>query len=190
MFIRKVSVFLHATFHTQTVGKHKKTKMKNIIILLIFTVSIFGYAQDKYPEILNFDVNDKTNIHSYSFLMLDSNKAIDLKLYGNKECEFNIISSETNRIILEFYQPSKLIRKGMCAAGSEKGFLYFEVDSNNNLSKSNMYLFESCLLSIETIKKESGDSGFIKYVCENFGTSEAYTLNIDKINVSIEKEEK
>ena len=110
---------------------------KTLIILFLF---IYGssIAQDKYPVILHFDVNNKTiNTEgeevwakdTYHFLMLNPQKAIDLKNYGNSECEFNIIGSNTNRILLEFNQPSKLIPKGMCAAGLEKGFLSLELDS-------------------------------------------------------------
>jgi hypothetical protein len=89
--------------------------MKNSIVILFLFFSTSNYAQDKYPKILNFDVNSKNTISSYTFLMLDSKQAIDLKFYGNKECEFNIVGSKKNRIILEFYQPSKLIPIGRCA---------------------------------------------------------------------------
>jgi hypothetical protein len=119
--------------------------------------------------------------------MLDSQKAIDLKLFGNTYCEFKIVSSKANSIILEFNQPSKVISKGRCAAGVEKGYIHLELDKNKNLTNSNIYLTESCLLSIETISKETKNSGFIKYVCEDFRTSESYILNIDTINASIDK---
>ena len=48
MFIRKVSVFLNAKFHTQTVGYKLKKKMKSILILLfiLFLVQT-SCGQDK-----------------------------------------------------------------------------------------------------------------------------------------------
>ena len=123
--------------------------MKKILTILFLFIFGYTFTQEQYPTIINFDVNNKTINdedkvvwikEAYQFLMLNPQKAIDLKDYGNKECEFNIIGSNNNRILLEFYQPSKLTTKGRCAAGLEKGFLYLELDKNANLIKSNTYL--------------------------------------------------
>ena len=88
---------------------------------------------------------------------------IDLRKYGNKKCEFKIVGSNSYRIILEYNQPSKLIPKGRCASGTEKGMLFLELDSNTNLLQSKMYLIESCWLGIENIVQKQVDTGIKEY---------------------------
>jgi hypothetical protein len=172
--------------------------MRKILIILFLFIYGSSITQDKYPVILNFDVNNKTiNTEgeevwakdTYYFLMLNPQKAIDLKNYGNSECEFNIIGSNSNRILLEFNQPSKLIPKGMCAAGLEKGFLSLELDGNAVINKSKNYLIESCLLSIESSRKLDKNSKFIKYACENLQTSESFIIILDTESATIIQEE-
>lgn len=172
--------------------------MKETLIILFLFICGNNIAQDNYPTILNFDVNNKTTNDDgetvwikdvYHLLMLNPQKAIDLKKYGNLECEFNIIGSNANRILLEFQQPSKLIRKGMCAAGLEKGFLYLELDNNAAVNKYEKHLTESCLWSIETINKLNKNSEIVTYVCENLQTSESFIISIDTTNVTIVNEE-
>ncbi len=173
-------------------------KVSTILIFINLLFSTYFYAQDKFPLILNFSVENevisKTDEtigieENYNFLMLNPQKAIDLRKYGGKECEFKIVGSKIDRIILEFTKPSKLIPKGMCASGLEKGFLFLEFDENTNLLQSKIYLIESCLLSIENIEQKA-DKGVIKYLCENYLNSESYVINIDINNLIITKKEK
>ena len=74
--------------------------MKKILTILFLFIFGYTFTQEQYPTIINFDVNNKTINdedkvvwikEAYQFLMLNPQKAIDLKDYGNKECEFNII---------------------------------------------------------------------------------------------------
>ncbi len=172
--------------------------MKKLLVLLSLLSSGFIYAQDEFPRILNFDVENKSISdtgekfwvkETYHFLMLSPQKAIDLKNYGNKECEFNIIGSNLNRIILEYNQPSKLTRKGMCAAGREKGFVFLELDNDKNLLESKLYLKESCLLSIEIIAQKEVNPGVTEYLYENNDTLESYAIKIDLNNIIITRED-
>ena len=48
MFIRKVSVFLHATFHTQTVTHKLLMKIKLILTTFLLLITILGKAQSRY----------------------------------------------------------------------------------------------------------------------------------------------
>ncbi len=171
--------------------------MKKILTILFLFIFGYTYAQEQYPTIINFDVNNKTINdedkvvwikEAYQFLMLNPQNAIDLKNYGNSKSEFNIIGSNANRILLEFYQPSKLTTKGRCAAGLEKGFLFLELDNNAIVIKSEFHLIESCLWSIEIISKKEENSEILKYVCENLQTSESFIISIDIENVTIAKE--
>jgi len=169
--------------------------MKKTLIILFLFICIQNYAQDKYPSIINFDVkNDKNDTvlasTSYHFLMLSPHKAVDLKNYGNEKCEFQILASNANKILLEFNQPSKLISEGRCASGEEKGYIYFELDDKANLIKSKPYIIESCLWSIEIIDTKKEESKKIKYVSENFQTLKTFTTIIDLENVTILRKEK
>lgn len=173
--------------------------MKNIF-LLIFLLS-YGYiwAHDEFPKINKFDVEHQVisntgktiwTKETYQFLMLNSQKAIDLRNYGNKECEFEIIGNNLHKIILEYNQPSKLDTNGRCAAGSEKGILVLEFDSNANLLLTKNILLESCILSIEITSQKKVTTGVIEYLCENYQTSESYLITIDFNNIMITRKEK
>ncbi len=171
--------------------------MKNTLIILFLFIYGTNIAQDQYPTIINFEVNNKTindegeevrMKDTYHFLMINPYEAIDLKGYGNSASEFKIIASTDNKILLEFNQPSKLIPKGMCAAGSEKGFLNLELDHNTVINEPKIYLIESCLLSIETIRKLNENSKTIKYACENLQNSESFILIIDTERATITQE--
>ena len=100
-----------------------------------------------------------------------------------------IFGNNNHKILLEFYQPSKLTTKGRCAAGLEKGFLYLELDKNANLIKSNTYLTESCLWSIEIISILNEDSEVVTYICDNLQNSETYIIKIDTKNVILVQED-
>lgn len=173
--------------------------MKNILIILFLLVYGIIHAQNNYPTILNFEVAKKSSneerkiikaTDTYHFLMLTPHKAIDLMNYGNENSEFKIIGSNANRVILEFQHPSKQVPKGRCAAGLEKGFLFLELDINAAVTKSQTYLTESCLWSIEIINTLNNHSEIITYVCENLQSLESFTLSVDSKNVIIVREEK
>lgn len=168
--------------------------MKNIFIIIFFLSFSSMFAQIEYPIISKFDVeNTKTasNHVSYQFLMLNSQKAIDLRDYGNKYCEFKIIGSNQNRAILEYNQPSKLnSTNGWCAAGAEKGILVFEFDTNDNLLDEKYYLLESCLLGIETIVQKKIGTEILEYTCENLGSENTYILKVDLKNSIVTRKNK
>tara|TARA_R110002073_G_scaffold24309_5_gene82280 strand:- start:7910 stop:8440 length:531 start_codon:yes stop_codon:yes gene_type:complete len=170
--------------------------MKKIVSIYFLLYCVFSYAQNEYPQVLSFDVKikegnstDKSNTinETYHFLMLNSHEAIDLRAYGNKECEFKIIGHHLNKIILTYNQPSKLIKKGMCAAGIEKGILYLELDDDNTILKSQLHLLESCLLSIEVIKEKKLDETTTEYLLENQQTSVSYYLIVNSNNATVTK---
>lgn len=170
--------------------------MKKILVLLFLLIYWNNYAQNKYPSIINFDVNNKTindknevvwSTTSYHFLMLNPHKGIDLYKLGNKECEFTVLFINSNKILLEFNQPSKLIRNGMCANGLEKGFIYLELNKKFEIKNSSTYLIESCLWSIETISIQDSNYETVTYDCENLQTSESFTIVVDTKGPSIVK---
>lgn len=171
--------------------------MKKILTILFLCICAHNYAQDLYPSVINFDVTNKTIndknedvwvITSYHFLLLNPEKAIDLSKFGNEESEFNVIASNSNKIVLEFKQPSKVIPKGRCAAGEEKGLLLLELNSNSDLENSTSFLTESCLWSIESISKQDLNSNTVTYHCENLQTSELYTVIVNTKEATIIKE--
>ena len=173
--------------------------MKKILALLFLLIYWNNNAQNKYPSIINFDVNnkiinDKDEVvwatTSYHFLMINPHIAIDLNKFGNKECKASILATNANKIILEFNQPSKLIRKGMCAAGLEKGFIYLELNEKFEIINSSTYLIESCLLSIETINIQDSNYETVTYDCENLQTSESFTIAVNTKDTSISKKRK
>lgn len=171
--------------------------MKKTLTILFLCICAHNYAQDIYPSIINFDVanktiNDKNEdvwvTTSYHFLMVNPQKAIDLSKFGNEESEFNVIANNSNKIVLEFNQPSKLNPKGRCASGLEKGLLLLELNSNSDLENSNSFLIESCLWSIESISKQDLHSNTVTYHCENLQTSELYTIIVNTKEATIIKE--
>lgn len=170
-------------------------------ILLILFLLIYGSinAQNKYPSIINFDVNNKTindknevvwSTTTYHFLMLTPHKGIDLNKLGNKKCEFTFLCINSNKVLLEFSQPSKLSRNGMCANGLEEGFIYLELNEKSDLINSSTYLIESCLWSIETINIQDSNNETVTYDCENLQTSESFTIAVDTKVASILKKRK
>jgi len=140
-------------------------------------------------EVNNEIINNETDLvtTSYQFLMLSPHKAIDLNKFGNKECEFSVLSANSNKVLLTFSQPSKLIANGRCAAGLEKGFIYLELNKNSDLINSTTYLIESCLWSIETINNQDLNSEIKIIECENLQTSEAYNIIINTKEATIIK---
>lgn len=169
--------------------------MKRVISILFIFIGLNNLAQEKYPTILELNLAQENrdsiasdyNLHQY--LMLNNATAINLNEYGNEECQFKILSSNSNKILLEFEQPSKLAHKGMCASGTEKGFLYFQLSNDLHLEKSERYLTESCLLMIEILSQENVNYTTLYYTCENLQTSETYTIIADLKNTTIKKEE-
>tara|TARA_R110002126_G_scaffold281512_2_gene429339 strand:+ start:6565 stop:7083 length:519 start_codon:yes stop_codon:yes gene_type:complete len=170
--------------------------MKKIIVILFITFCGRNYAQDQYPKIVNFQISNKTindkneSIWAstlYHFLILNPHKAIDLKQFGNTESEFSIVSTNSNKVLLAFNQPSKLISKGRCAAGLEKGFVYLELNSDLEVIKDDIFLTESCLWLIETTSEHHLNSDSISYNIENIPTSEAYAIIINTKETTIIK---
>lgn len=157
-------------------------KLNTLIVLLFFLTISFNYAQTTYPKVVSKN--------EQNFLMINPDKEVDLKTFGNEKCLFSIIAHNKTSIILEFNQPSKLTSKGRCASGEEKGFIYFELDDNVNLITSESYLVESCLWSIEIIDTNRKDSNKIKYVSENYQSLNTFTTTIDLQKVIVIKEEK
>ena len=161
----------------------------NLTLRLTLFLSLFVgvlSAQEQYPKVITFTVNsnDDSTESSYKtehYLMINQHEAVDLGPFGNEDCEFDVIAHNGHKVVLTFNQPSQLSGKGRCASGTERGFLSIEINENNTIGKSQMFVIESCLLSLE-ITEEKNDEKLKAYVVEDLNNSETHSIlvNIDE----------
>lgn len=105
--------------------------------------------------------------------------------YGYQLRNFKIIAKTSNKIILRYDHLSSLFYNGMCGAGFEHGFLYFQFDSNYNLTRFDNVLINSCMHHISLVDKIKITKSKTKYRIS--GSKEASELIIDKKNVTFTK---
>ena len=123
------------------------------------------------------------------YLMINQHEAVDLGPYGNEDCEFKVIANKGNKILLTFNQPSQLSGQGRCASGTERGILDLEIGKDNSIIKSQLFITESCLLSLETIEEKQLDESSRTYIVGDLQSSSTYSVSVDYKNAAALKED-
>lgn len=165
--------------------------MKIFISILCFVIYSSLGAQEVFPQIFDSEVEnpDTEDILMERILMIDAENGIILNDYGNADSEFEIITHNANTIIITFEQPSHNNPNTRCAAGTERGFIVFNINDKAEMTDYRRYLTESCLFSIEMVGKKMSDDNIVEYLCENFQSEKSYQLILNKDQCSISKKD-
>lgn len=165
--------------------------MRIILFLFCLMLSNAVDAQDNFPQIFISEVeNDNTaTFQTEMLLMINAENGIVLSDYGNEDSEFNIEAYSKKNIIVSYVQPSHRNSQGRCAAGTERGFLEFIINSDAEMIESERFIIESCLFSIELVGGKMSDDNIIELVCDNYQSEETYKIILDKNQSSITKKD-
>lgn len=170
---------------------HLNCFLKKYSIALLFSFYITSViSQEKYPQIFEYEkITDSTTIENQpqiqKVLMVNKSYGIELDTYGTIDTEYQVLSGNNNSVLLSFEQASKYENKGRCASGTEKGILYFKVNSNGQLTSTKRYYLESCWLSIETVNVVKTNCCATYYISD-FVNDTSKKIMVDFKNVSVE----